>query len=97
MGDPRGALKRKSMCTDEDGVVESSGTEAFEAWRRLDMHRQQGGCVAAKRRWSVWWFRPQNHQTGRFTGLGLKTGGMFGVAGWRRQRVRGAIAKLASR
>jgi len=34
---------------------------------------------------------------GRFAGLGLKTGGTFGAAGWPSQRTRGAIAKLVSR
>ena len=43
------------------------------------------------------WFGPQNHQAGRFTGLGLKTGGASGAAGWAVWRTRGVIAKLASR
>ena len=34
---------------------------------------------------------------GRFAGLGLKTRGASGAAGWRLQRARGVFAKLASR
>ena len=94
-------------------LVESSGTEASRVGcsgagsaKDLEASMPGGGRTRVDTEEVAWrprgdgrfgWFGPQNHRRGRFSGLGLKTGGESGVAGAPRRRARGTIVKLASR
>ena len=105
--------KQEKMDVVKTVSVESSGTEASQVGcsgagtakdleaSRLDGGRTRVDTEEVARRPSedgrFGWFGPQNHRRGRFSGLGLKTGGESGVAGAPRRRARGTIAKLASR
>lgn len=56
-----------------------------------------GGRSDTRRHWRWQVYRGLKTDVGRFTGLGLKTGGALGVARWQLWRARGVIAKLALR
>jgi hypothetical protein len=68
-GDPHAVRsEQENMEGDEDGVGQVEG----DLGGRPDTHLHRGSRVEATRS-QVWWFGPQNHQGGRFLGLGLKT------------------------
>jgi hypothetical protein len=79
--------RRSSQASTEASQVGGPGVGARMTWRRQGLAGDrtsvdiEGLLVSASKPLArVWWFHPQNQRRG-FTGLGLKTGGAFVVAG----------------